>query len=138
MSGTTLEQEWSPGPHGAGVGGAGACGGAAGVELRRTRLGHVQVRRGKAGANAGPAAGRGGVVARACRSRAPGGVAAQDDGMQGGGVQRMAVSPLGELKPRLGWCAGRPRVENVGGRRGEGSGWHDPNAGRPRPSWRQR
>jgi hypothetical protein len=62
----------------------------------------------------------------------------QGDGVQGGGVQRMVVSPLGELRPRPSWCAGRsravreelqcggyrrirtgtvePRVEDVGGR----------------------
>jgi hypothetical protein len=55
VSGTTQEQEWSPGPGGAGVGGASARGGTAGVELRRTRLGHVQVRHDKVGASAGPA-----------------------------------------------------------------------------------
>jgi hypothetical protein len=65
-------------------------------------------------------------------------------GAQDGGVQRMAVFPLGELRPRLGRCAGKshtmreelqcggcgrirtgaagPRVEDVGGRREEGSG----------------
>jgi hypothetical protein len=75
----------------------------------------------------------------------------QSDDVQNKNVQRMMVSPLGELRPRLSWCAGRsravreelqcggwrrirtgaagPRVENVGGRRGEGSGRHDPNAG---------
>jgi hypothetical protein len=89
-----------------------------------------------------------GVAAWVCKSRAPGGVVAQDDGVQGDdvqgnsvqgdGMQRMAVSPLGELRPRSGRCAGRsravweelqcggcgrihtgaagPRVEDVGGR----------------------
>jgi hypothetical protein len=82
----TQEQEWSPGPGGARVGGAGARGGVAGVELRRTRLGHVQVRRGKAGASAGPATGEGGG-------------AVQGDDVQGGDVQHMVVSPLSELRP---------------------------------------
>jgi hypothetical protein len=72
------EKEWSPRPGGAGVGGAGARGGAVGVELRRTRLGHVQVRRDKAGASAGPATGGGGVAAQ--------GDGVQDDGVQGGHV----------------------------------------------------
>jgi hypothetical protein len=62
----------------------------------------------------------------------------QSDDVQGGNVQRMAVFPLGELRPRPSWCAGRsravreelqcggyrrirtgavePRVEDVGGR----------------------
>jgi hypothetical protein len=84
----------------------------------------------------------------------------QSDDVQGGDVQRMAVSPLGELRPRLSWCAGRsravreelqcsgcgrirtgaaePRMENVRGRRGEGSGRHGPNAGRPQSSRRWR
>jgi hypothetical protein len=84
-----------------------------------------------------------GVAAWVCKSRAPGGVVAQDNGVQGNGVQgddvqRMAVSPLGELRPRSGRGAGRsravqeelqcggckwirtgvagPRVEDVGGR----------------------
>jgi hypothetical protein len=34
----------------------------------------------------------------------------QSDDVQGGGVQRMAVFPLGELRPRPSWCAGRSRV----------------------------
>jgi hypothetical protein len=80
----------------------------------------------------------------------------QGNDVQGGDVQRMAVSPLGELRPRPSCCAGksramreepqcegcgrfrtgaaRPRVEDVEGRRGEGSGRHGPDAGRPRPS----
>jgi hypothetical protein len=91
-------------------------------ELRLVRC--EQRRCGKAGASAGPATG--------------GGVAAQEDGVQDDSVQRMAVSPLGELRPRPGRCAGRscavreelqcggcgrirtgaagPRVEDVGGR----------------------
>jgi hypothetical protein len=84
----------------------------------------------------------------------------QGDGALGGDVQRMAVSPLGELRPRPGRCAGRshvvreelqcggcgqirmgavgPRVEDVGGRRGEGNGRHGLDADRPRPSRRRR
>jgi hypothetical protein len=80
----------------------------------------------------------------------------QSDDVQGGGVQRIAVSPLGELRPRPSWCAGRSRamreelqcgdcgrnragavelrVVDVEGHRGEGSGWYGPNAGRP---WRR-
>jgi hypothetical protein len=46
----------------------------------------------------------------------------QGNDMQSGGVQRMAVFPLGELKSRPKWCAVESRVENVGGRRGEGNG----------------
>jgi hypothetical protein len=58
-SGATQEQEWSPRLGGAGVGGAGARGGAVGMELRRTRLVHVQVRHDKAGASAVSATGGG-------------------------------------------------------------------------------
>jgi hypothetical protein len=61
----------------------------------------------------------------------------QSNDVQGGNMQCMAVSPLGELRPRPSWCAGRscavreelqcggcgrirtgavePRVENIGG-----------------------
>jgi hypothetical protein len=46
----------------------------------------------------------------ACRSRAPGGVAVQSDDVQGGDVQRMAVSPLGELRPRPSWYVRRSRA----------------------------
>jgi hypothetical protein len=31
----------------------------------------------------------------------------QSNDVQSGGTQRMAVSPLGELRPRPSWCAGR-------------------------------
>jgi hypothetical protein len=34
----------------------------------------------------------------------------QSDDVQGGDVQRMAVSPLGELRPRPSWCARRSRA----------------------------
>jgi hypothetical protein len=34
----------------------------------------------------------------------------QSDDVQGDGVQRMAMSPLGELRPRPSWCAGRSRA----------------------------
>jgi hypothetical protein len=84
----------------------------------------------------------------------------QSDDVQGGDVQRMAVSPLGELRPRPGRCAGRsravreelqcggckrirtgalgPRVGDIGGRRGEGNGRHGPDVDRPQPSRRRR
>jgi hypothetical protein len=39
---------------------------------------------------------------------------------------------------RIRTGAAGPCVEDVGGRRGEGSGRHGPNAGRPRPSRRRR
>jgi hypothetical protein len=104
-------------------------------------------------------------VGGACRSRAPGEVAVQgndvqSDDVQGGGAQRMVVFPLGELRPRPSWCAARSRavreelqcggcgrirtgaagsrVMDVGGCRGEGSGRHGPNTGRPRSSRRRR
>jgi hypothetical protein len=34
----------------------------------------------------------------------------QGNDVQSGGVQRMAVSPLGELRPRPSWCIGRSRA----------------------------
>jgi hypothetical protein len=46
----------------------------------------------------------------------------QGNDMQSGGVQCMAVLPLGELKSRPKWCTVESRVENVGGRRGKGNG----------------
>jgi hypothetical protein len=60
VSGTRARRRWSGQPR--------ARGGTVGVELRRTRLGHVQVRRDKAGASAGPATGGRGVArsGRAC------------------------------------------------------------------------
>jgi hypothetical protein len=62
----------------------------------------------------------------------------QSDDVQGGGVQCMAVFPLGELRPRPSWCAGGSRVMDIRGRRGKGSGRHGPNTGRPRSSRRRR
>jgi hypothetical protein len=51
------------------------------------RFGRTRKRCGKTGASAGSATGGGEI-------------GAQDDYVQGGDVQRMAVSPLGELRPR--------------------------------------
>jgi hypothetical protein len=62
----------------------------------------------------------------------------QGNDMQSGGVQRMAVFPLGELRPRPNWCVVESHVENVGGRRGKRSGRHGPNTGRPQSSRRRR
>jgi hypothetical protein len=126
-------------------------GGAGQGRTRHSRT-RMALRRGKAGASAGPATGEGGVAVQ--------GNDVQSDDVQGGDVQRMAVSPLDELRPRPSWCAGRsravreelqcggcgrirtgaagPRVENNGGRRGEGSGRRSPDANRPRPSRRRR
>jgi hypothetical protein len=44
---------------------------------------------------------------RQCHEGAAQGNDVQSDDVQGGGVQRMAVSPLGKLRPRPSWCAGR-------------------------------
>jgi hypothetical protein len=66
---------------------------------RRTRM---ALRRGKARASAGPATGEGGGAVQ--------GNDVQSDDVQGGDVQRMAVFPLGELRPRPSWCAGRSRA----------------------------
>jgi hypothetical protein len=86
------------------VGGAGARGGAVGVELRRTRLGHVQVRRGKAGANAGPAAGRGGAVARACMATACRAMVCRENTRRTGGaaVWRRQADPHGSSRAARG------------------------------------
>jgi hypothetical protein len=99
VSGMTQEQEWSPGPGSARVGGAGARGGAAGVELRRTRLEHVQVRRGKVGANAGPAAGRGGAAARTCRAMV---CRENTRGTGGAAVWRLRAEPHGSSRATCG------------------------------------
>jgi hypothetical protein len=42
----------------------------------------------------------------------------QGNDVQSGGVQRMAVFPLGELRPRPSWYAGGSRVMDIRGRRG--------------------
>jgi hypothetical protein len=75
--------------------------------LGRTRHGRawMALRRGKAGASAGPATGEGGVAVQ--------GNDGQSDDVQDGDVQRMAVSPLSELRPRSSWCAGRSRAVQV-------------------------
>jgi hypothetical protein len=98
--------------------------GGAGVVVRRRRSWRAGARRRGAGAalereqHAGSGDGVRGAQRRrrrewhmggACRSRAPGGVAMQSDDVQGSDVQRMAVSPLGELRPRPSWYAGRSR-----------------------------
>jgi hypothetical protein len=49
----------------------------------------------------------------------------QGDGVQCGGCGQIRTGAAG------------PRVEDVGGCRGEGSGRHDPDAGRSRSSWRR-
>jgi hypothetical protein len=105
------------------VGGAGARGGVVGVELRRTRLGHVQVRRDKAGASAGSATG--------------GGVAAQGDGVQDDGVQGGHAWCWEELQcggcGRIRMGAAGPRVENVEEEAAEGTALmhadHGPHGG---------
>jgi hypothetical protein len=69
----------------------------AGQERTRHRRTRMALRRSKAGASAGPATGEvGGAV--------------QGNDVQSDDVQRMAVSPLGELRPRPSWCAGRSRA----------------------------
>jgi hypothetical protein len=51
----------------------------------------------------------------------------QGNDVQSGGVQRMTMFSLGELRPRPSWCAGGSRVMDIRGRRGKGSGRHGPN-----------
>jgi hypothetical protein len=64
----------------------------AGQGRTRHRCTRAALRRGKAGASAGPATGEGGVTVQ--------GNNMQSDDVQGCGVQCMAVSPLSELRPR--------------------------------------
>jgi hypothetical protein len=68
------------------------------------------LRRGKAGASACPAAGRGGAVARCARRRCAGKSRAVREELLCDGCGRIRTG------------AARPRVENIGGRRREGSG----------------
>jgi hypothetical protein len=62
----------------------------------------------------------------------------QGNDVQNGGVQRMTVFPLGELRPRPSWCAGGLCEMNIGGRRGKRSGRYGPNTGRPQSSRRRK
>jgi hypothetical protein len=62
----------------------------------------------------------------------------QGDDVQGGGVQRVAVFSLGELRPQPSWCEGGSRMMDIRGRRGKGNGRHGPSASRPRSSRRRR
>jgi hypothetical protein len=78
-----------------------AHGGATDVELRRMRLGHVQMQRGKAEANAGPATGGGGGAVQDNDEQLRD---VLDDGVPCGGCERI----------RMG--AAEPRVEDIGGR----------------------
>jgi hypothetical protein len=64
------------------------------VELRRTRLGHVQMQRGKAEANAGPATGGGGAVQDNDEQLRD----VQDDGVPCGGCERIR---MGAAEPRV-------------------------------------
>jgi hypothetical protein len=73
-------------------------------ELVAVMQSSAQVWRGKAGANAGPAAG-GAVQGNDVQSDD-----VQGDNVQGNGVQRIAVSPLDALRPRPGRCAGKSRA----------------------------
>jgi hypothetical protein len=54
------------------------------------------------------------------------------DDVQGGGVQRVAVFLLGELRPQPSWCEGGSRMMDIRGRQGKGNGRHGPSASRPR------
>jgi hypothetical protein len=67
---------------------------------------------------------RGGAVARRAGRRCAGKSRAVREELQCDGCGRFRTG------------ATRPRVEDVGGHRGEGSGRHGPDAGRPRPSRR--
>jgi hypothetical protein len=62
----------------------------------------------------------------------------QGNDVQSGGVQRMTVFPLSELRPRSSWCAGGSRVMDIRGRQGKRSGRHGTITGRPRSSRRRR
>jgi hypothetical protein len=62
----------------------------------------MALRCGKARTSAGPATGEGGGAVQ--------GNDVQSDDMLGDDVQCMAVSPLGELRPRPSWCAGMSRA----------------------------
>jgi hypothetical protein len=68
----------------------------------RTRFGSARKRRGKTGVSVDPATGEGGGAMQS--------TGVQGNDVQSGGEQRMAVSPLRELRPRPSWCAGRSRT----------------------------